>query len=248
MIAADLALALDPVLLAERAGIAPDPWQARLLRSTAREMILLCSRQAGKSTVSALLALHEALYNPGSLTLLLAPALRQSQELFRKVKDAYDAIGETASAIEEESALRVELANGSRVLCLPGHSVNVRGYSGVGLLVVDEAAWVLDPLYHSIRPMLAVSGGRLILLSTAFAKQGFFFHEWTEGGPTWERILVPAADCPRIPADWLEQERRRLPASVFAREYQCVFGELEGAVFDYEIIQAALDPEVKPLW
>jgi hypothetical protein len=67
--------------MANRAGITPDAWQSDLLRSQARQMILLCSRQAGKSTVSSILAIHEAVYNPDSLILLLSPSLRQSQEL-----------------------------------------------------------------------------------------------------------------------------------------------------------------------
>ena len=75
--------AANAVLLARRAGITPDPWQADLLRSDTRQMVLLCSRQAGKSTVSSFLALHEALYRAPALVLLLSPSLRQSQELFR---------------------------------------------------------------------------------------------------------------------------------------------------------------------
>ena len=118
-LASDLALALDPVLFARRAGLEPDPWQADLLRSAGRQLILNCSRQSGKSTVSSLLALHEALYRPPALVLLLSPSLRQSQELFRKVKDALAALGPDAPALAEESALRLEWANGSRIVCLP---------------------------------------------------------------------------------------------------------------------------------
>jgi hypothetical protein len=62
----DLAAALDPIVLAQQAGLEPDPWQADVLRSTAPRVLLNCSRQSGKSTVSALLALHTALYTPGS--------------------------------------------------------------------------------------------------------------------------------------------------------------------------------------
>ena len=70
--------ARDPVLLAQRAGLNPDPWQADVLRSTAHQIILLVTRQGGKSTVSSVRALHRALYTPASLVLLLAPAYRQS--------------------------------------------------------------------------------------------------------------------------------------------------------------------------
>ena len=47
MLARDLALALDPSLLMEVAGIEPDPWQRRFLRSASKKLILLCSRQSG---------------------------------------------------------------------------------------------------------------------------------------------------------------------------------------------------------
>jgi hypothetical protein len=103
-----------------------------------------------------------------------APALRQSSELLRKVVGFYRALKDEAVPVKNESALRLELRNGSRIVSLPGDETTIRGYSGVRLLVVDEAVRVPDDLYFSIRPMLAVSGGRLVCLSTPFGKRGFF--------------------------------------------------------------------------
>lgn len=176
MLAHDLALALDPALLMEHAGLPPDPWQETFLRSEAKKLLLLCSRQSGKSTSTAVLALHTALYSAPALVLLLSPSLRQSQELFRKVLDAYGTL-DASIPPQQESALRLELTNGSRIVSLPGKEGTIRGYSGVKLLVVDEAARVPDALYYSVRPMLAVSGGRLVCLSTPFGQRGFFYQE-----------------------------------------------------------------------
>src|SRR5664280_1060669 len=103
----------------EHAAMPPDPWQVRLLRSKAERTLLLCSRQSGKSTVTAALALHDALFHPKSLVLLLSPTQRQSQELFRKVTDFRNRLGEPILVVEE-STLRVELKNGSRIVDLPG--------------------------------------------------------------------------------------------------------------------------------
>ena len=247
-IAAQLALALDPVRLARSAGLDPDPWQADLLRSDARQTILNCSRQSGKSTTTAVLATHEAEYRPGSLILLLSPSLRQSQELFRKVKDVRLALGDQACPVAEESALRIELANGSRLVCLPGTEATIRGYSSVRLLVVDEASRVADDLYQSIRPMLAVSGGRLILLSTPFGARGFFHHEWTEGGPSWQRVQVKATDCPRISAAWLEAERALIGEWWYRQEYECEFVSTLDQVFGYELVTDAVNPDMEPLF
>jgi hypothetical protein len=82
-LALDLACSFDPVILAEQAGMTPDAWQCGVLRSGASRVLLLCSRPAGKSTITSILAVHTALYEPGSLVLLLSPTLRQSGELFK---------------------------------------------------------------------------------------------------------------------------------------------------------------------
>ncbi len=237
----------DPVMLAERAGIRPDPWQQDILRSDARQTIMLVTRQGGKSTVSSIRALHCAEYEPGSLVLLLAPSYRQSKELFRKVKDAYGALP-NPSPLASESALEMEFDNGSRIVALPGKEETIRGFSGVALLIVDEAARVPDALYQSVRPMLAVSGGRIVLLSTPFGKRGFFHHEWTEGGQGWHRTKVTAFDCPRISREWLEQERATIGDWWFRQEYLCEFVESVDSVFAYEDILRALDGDVKPLF
>src|ERR1700704_2594825 len=147
---ADLVQGLDPARFAEAAGIVPDPWQAQALRSSAPRVLLNCSRQSGKSTVTGVLAVHSALYDAGALILLLSPSLRQSQELFRKALLVYRSLGRPVPA-EAENTLALELENGSRILSLPGKEHTVRGYSGVRLLVIDEAAWVPDELYMSVR-------------------------------------------------------------------------------------------------
>src|SRR5829696_6533087 len=206
----DLRLALDRVAFAEKLGIVPHRWQEDFLRSSADRVLLNCSRQSGKSTMSPVIALHRALYYPGSLVLCLAPALRQSQELFAKIASFYRDLGRPVPA-QGERKLSLELENDSRIITLPGSEKTIRGYSGAALLLVDEASRVDDALYFAIRPMLAVSGGSLMMLSTPFGKRGVFFEEWT-GGQGWERYEVPASQCPRIPAEFLDEERAALPS------------------------------------
>jgi hypothetical protein len=238
----------DAVLMARRAGITPDAWQSDLLRSDARQMILLCSRQSGKSTVSSILAIHEAIYQPNSLILLLSPSLRQSQELFRKLKDVYNELDSPSLTQPiEESALRTEFDNGSRIVALPGKEATIRGFSGVSLLIVDEASRVPDELYQAIRPMLAVSGGRIVLLSTPFGKRGFFYQEWTDGAD-WQKVKITADQCPRIKTEWLERERQMIGDWWYLQEYFCEFVETNDQVFSYDDINAALDSNIKPLF
>lgn len=245
-IATDLSLALDPMLFARSVGFDPDPWQAEVLRSTAQRVLLNCCRQSGKSTTMGVLAVHTALYVPNSLVLLLSPALRQSQELFRKCLHVYRAIAEPVPA-EAESALRLELENGSRIVSLPGKEDTVRGYSGVRLLIVDEASRVPDDLYRSVRPMLAVSSGRLLAPSTPFGKRGWWYEAWTEG-VSWERYEIPASQCPRIPPEFLVEERRVLGPWWYRQEYECQFSDTTDQIFSHELVMGAVSPTVKPLF
>ena len=245
-LADDLKLALDRVSFAQALALEPDPWQEDLLRSTSERVLLNCCRQSGKSTMTAIVALHRALYHPGSLILCLAPALRQSQELFGKVLGFYRDLGRPVSP-RGERKLSLELENGSRIVTLPGTDKTIRGFSGVSLLIVDEASRVADELYFAVRPMLAVSGGALMMLTTPHGKRGVFYEEWTSG-PGWERYEVSASECPRIPASFLEEERDALPSWVYRQEYECSFEETEDQVFTTEMVERAVTSEVTPLF
>lgn len=243
-LARDLALALDPTELARRAGMVPDSWQTDVLQSSEQRLLLNCSRQSGKSTIAALLGVHLAHFRPNSLILLLSPSLRQSQELFKKALDLHHVVDQQG-ATKAESALRLELSNGSRIVSLPGKEHSVRGYSGVRLLIIDEAARVPDELYYSVRPMLAVSEGRLIGLSTPFGTRGWWYEAWRSREP-WERYEVPASKCPRISSEFLEEEQKSMGQWWFAQEYHCSFLDAETQPFGREDVERAFQEEVEP--
>jgi hypothetical protein len=220
--------ALNPGSLMKRAGMQPDAWQEDLLRSQDRMVLLNCCRQAGKSTVVSALALHTALFNPGSLTVILSPVQRQSTELFHKILELYNANGRPLQA-EYETQLKIHLSNGSRIICLPGKEETVRCYTP-SLMVIDEASRVTDNLYRAVRPSLAVSGGRLAALSTPYGQRGWFFREWKTEGP-WKKVKITWRDCPRISKDWINDEKRAMGNAWVEQEYECAFTALEGLVY-----------------
>ena len=235
------------VELFRRAVGEPDAWQIEVLESEKRKLLLLCSRQSGKSTVSATLAVHEAASRPGSLVLMLAPALRQSGELFRKCLAILRTPDAGLPSIVKESALRAELENGSRLVALPGSEKTTRGYSAARLVILDEAARIPDELISAVRPMLATTNGRIVALSTPAGKRGWFFLEHSSG-QGWQKTRVTAEDCPRISAEFLEDELRSLGEWVYEQEYGCEFYDPETSVFSSALIERALSGDVAPLW
>ncbi len=250
-----LRLALDPVAFARHVVDdidALDAWQVKFLRSTERRMLVNVHRQGGKSAMTAVLTLRQALYHPGSLVLILAPALRQAQEFFDKVSSYHKRLtGEGLIApAESDRKLGLVLANGSRVECLPGTPRTIRGFSAPALVVVDEASQIDDELFTVILPMLLVSkeGGRLLMLSTPFGQRGIFWQLWSEGEDYWTRIEVPVTAVPRIGPARIEEARRTFPDWKFRQEMLCSFEANAASVFDYATLQAALSDDFPPLF
>jgi hypothetical protein len=242
----DFARALDPVLFAKDCGLDPDPIQADLLTTSSRRVLVNCCRQWGKSSITALVALHECLYAAPARVVLVSPSQQQSTELFKKVHDCWAKLP-GAPAARQENLTRMELSNSSRIISLPGSEKTVRGYSAT-LIVVDECARCSDELISAVRPMLAASeNGRFIALSTPAGKRGFFHKEWTTG-VGWERIMVKASECPRINPEFLAEELSTMGPLLYGQEYLCEFHDSETSVFSSELIQAALTDDFEPFF
>jgi hypothetical protein len=240
--------ALDPVAFAvDRLGFQPDDWQVAFLRSAAPRVLLNITRQGGKSTTSAILALHTALYRPSSLILLVSPSLRQSSELFRKVTEFRSRL-DPPPVLLENNALSCRLDNNSRIVCLPGDETTVRGFSAPALIIEDEAARVEDQLFRAVTPMLATTAtGRLILMSTPRGRVGHYWEAWSQG-EGWERIAIPATQVARIAPAFLEAERKALGDLWFRQEYACEFLQGADQLFSAADVARAISSSLEPLF
>lgn len=221
---------LDPAGWAKDAlDLELDEWQADAMKSEERRIVFLCSRQSGKSTVAALKALHRVIFYPRSLVLLISPSLRQSSELFRKVLGYLNALQERPK-LTEENKLSITLANGSRIVSLPSSEATIRGYSNAAMIIEDEAAAVPDELFHACLPMLAVSNGQYVMLSTPRGKRGHFFDAY-DGGK-WQPVTIKAEQIPRITSSFLADAKTELGSRMYAQEFECVFSDdIQGSMF-----------------
>ena len=197
-----------------RLNFHPDPTQESMLRANPHRVILNCGRQWGKSFVCAALAVHRAWTVPNTLVLIVGPAHQNS----------------------------IALKNGSRIIGVPAREATIRGFAA-NLLFIDEAAFVPDPIYHVLNPMLGATNGDLWLLSTPNGKQGFFHETWAyhQG---WVKFFSPSTQCPRISPKFLEEARNTIGLAKFAREYLCEFQESEDALFSQLCIDRAMDDTI----
>lgn len=150
--------------------------------------------------------------------------------------------------LTQESALRAQFGNGSRVLALPGSEKTTRGYAGARMIILDEAARVPDELVTALRPAMATVDGSLIALSTPAGQRGFFYESWVGDDPSWVRVKVTADQCPRLSKEYLAGELKALGPQMFKQEFGCEFVADDEALFAVTMITRAFTPDVRPLW
>lgn len=240
-----LLLALDvPHFGRQKCAFSCDTHQAGLLYRATKRTILNCSRQIGKSTLVALKAVHTAHHHAGSTVIVTAKTLSQSQELIRKIRNFASVSGSSRKGYKN----RVEFKNGARVLAVASDDDNVRSFSAVILLIVDEAARVPDEAYFALLPFLAVSNGALWILSTPKGRRGFFYAEWNSSEKErWAKLKLTAHECSRISPDFLREQKRRIGERRFMQDYECYFLESGKGMFNPNVVRAAFTTEIKPL-
>lgn len=186
----EIVYGLDPVEWLSHIKWDSFDWQRDVLHDPSTRICINGARQAGKSTIISAKACHMAKYRPGSLTVILAPTQRQSQEDMLKIRSFY---GPDATYPKRVKANDMELVldNGSRVLVLTATDEAARGFSNPDLIIFDEASRIPDIVFDAVRPMITNNDRAVIVeISTPNGRKGFFnshFHS-----DLWSRYEVRA--------------------------------------------------------
>jgi hypothetical protein len=221
----------DPIAWAERVtGASLDPWQQLVMCSEAPALLLLTSRQVGKSHVVSLRAAYRAQYL-GRRVGVLSPTLRQSSIVYRRAKSWLCV--ERGANITRQTLTELEVDSGGAIVAFPGDrpDLSVRGDT-LDDLIVDEASRVKDELIAAATPTVATKpGANITYLSSPAGQRGAFYRAWTEED-WWHKVLVTADQCKRIDPAFLARERVRLGPQVWEQEYNGRFVAAPGGIFD----------------
>lgn len=212
---------LSPDELFERGvGYPPEPHQRTIIEET-RDTIVKKTRQTGCSTAAAIAAIYVARRKPGSTSAILSTSQNQSTIVTRRARHALWALGDE---LKSDTNSRIELANGSQILSLPGSARAARGWS-LDLLVLDEAAYLDPDAVVAATPTTTSTDGRTIWMSTPKGPYGEFYEMWeaAEHDPDFARVDVHWEDIPFVNRKKVEAARRRLDPEAFAREYMGEF-------------------------
>ena len=216
-----------------------DEVQQRILTEANTRILVLAPRQTGKSTAAAVRVLHEAVHKPDTTILLASASGRQSGQILQKTRQLARFMGlELFTAPPQCEGFT--LGNGANVIALPDNEEKIRCFSAPSLIVVDEAAFASDTLYTALEPMLTVSNGTLMLLSTPNGQTGYFYEKWHQQNSPWTNIFGTLADCPRVSDAAIRKLRESMSEEAFQQEFECKFIAAGGQFISLETFRKCL--------
>jgi phage FluMu gp28-like protein len=222
----------------------PYGYQEEFLRDRSRRIVACCGRQVGKTTLTAIKALHFALSHDRTVTLIVSAGLRQSINLFDKIADLIDTALSAQAMLRYKTRRKIEFVNGSRIIALPcgRDGSTLRGFTA-DMVILDEANFIPPMVINSvIRPTtITRPEARTIMLSTPWTKDHPFYEALTKEEQEFKTYTWPSSMNPSISNESLELERKTIGEFNFDREYNAQFLDDQASFFPSNLVLACTD-------
>jgi len=222
------------------------PHQVEVANSAARYRVICSGRQAGKSRLLAVMALHKAFTSPKCLVLIVSAGENAAQRVLADIAELCAAPLLRGSVMDETKSV-LTLSTGSVIRSVPASQKQIRGWSA-DLLIVDEAALVDNDIWRATEPVIiARPGSRVVMASSPGGGPDHFFRQlWNRGtvspDAAYQSWHWPSTISPLVDAVYLEEVRRREIPAYFNREYLAIWEDSEGTFFsEAEIMDCVAD-------
>lgn len=207
-------------------------------KGTGKRVIVLSSRQKGKSFMIANLLLYYALNNNKVKCFCVSPTLKQSKAIYSTIYDAVENSGIVKKANAADYEIR--FINGSAIYFKSAEQDEaLRGYTA-DFLCIDECCFITDEVFYKIAPWADAKQAPVLMVSSPFVKEGFFWNFYNYGLDKQNNTVTInwsdnkyKEDIEKIlPPEKLEEYRRVFPKNQFKTEYLGEWLDNEGVVFD----------------
>ena len=224
-------------------------WQQEVFKNSTRFKVVAAGRRCGKSRLSAVTLLIEALNCPeGSSVMYVAPTLGQARTI---IWDLLHELGRPVIKSSHVNNLEITLVNGKKILVRGADNPDsLRGVS-LTYLVLDECAFIKQDVWEKIlRAALSDRKGRALFISTPSGRNWFYdvfklgqFDEEDEGyDQEWKSWHFTTQDNETIDPKEIEAAKRTLSSFAFKQEYLSSFDNAGSDVFKEEWLKYEAEP------
>ena len=210
--------------------------QKKILDAERRFIVIMCGRRFGKSELSQILIIKEAL--KGGNVAYITPTYGLAQVFFERLT-------KVLPFKSNISKLKIYCPNEGSIEFFTGERLdNLRGRK-FHLVIVDEAAFIPDledGWNNSIRPTLTDYEGKAVFLSTPRGKNFFYSLFMKQGENDWQSFKFSTYDNPHINPREIDEARIQLPEVVFEQEYMANPSENSANPFGNAFIKRCVKP------
>jgi phage FluMu gp28-like protein len=210
--------------------------QKKILDAERRFIVVMCGRRFGKSELSQILIIKEAL-NGGNVA-YITPTYGLAQVFFERLT-------KVLPFKSNISKLKIYCPNEGSIEFFTGERLdNLRGRK-FHLVIIDEAAFIADledGWNNSIRPTLTDYEGKAVFLSTPRGKNFFYSLFMKMGENDWQSFKFSTYDNPHINPREIDEARIQLPEVVFEQEYMANPSENSANPFGNAFIKRCVKP------
>jgi hypothetical protein len=210
--------------------------QQKILQADRRFIVVMCGRRFGKSELSQILIIKEAL--KGGSVAYVTPTYGLAQVFFER-------LAKVLPFKNNISKLKIYCPNEGSIEFFTGERLdNLRGRK-FHLVIIDEAAFISDledGWNNSIRPTLTDYEGRAVFLSTPRGKNFFYSLFMKMGENDWQSFKFSTYDNPHINPREIDEARIQLPEVVFNQEYLADPAENSANPFGNAFIKRCIKP------
>jgi len=108
-------------------------------------------------------------------------------------------------------------------------------------VIIDEASGLERPdeVMASVSPSLASrKGSQLIMISTPRARQGILWDAWNN--PLYAKSKYPSTANKYLDLEWLELEKKKLPAEIYLMEYEAEWCDAQDMFFPTNLMNKCI--------
>ena len=220
-------------------------WQKTVFTDSTRFKIVAAGRRCGKSRLSAVTLLIEALNCPeGSSVMYVAPTMGQARSI---IWELLHDLGRPVIKTSHVNNLEITLLNGRKILVRGADNPDsLRGVS-LTYLVLDECAFIKQDVWEKIlRAALSDRKGRALFISTPSGRNWFYdvFNLGQSGeDEEWKSWHFTTQDNETIDPKEIEAAKRTLSSFAFKQEYLSSFDTAGADVFKEQWFKTGKEPQ-----